>query len=64
MLNLSCLKEQVLKRLALYDLGYTFDLSSLNIPNGYRTSDREGHEFVLNVCGWLDRSGLCVNGTG
>lgn len=44
--------------------GYVFDLSSLKSTAGYSTTDREGHELKLNVCGWLYKSPPCVNGTG
>ncbi|XP_059153969.1 cation-independent mannose-6-phosphate receptor-like [Physella acuta] len=43
--------------------GYVFDLSSLKSTAGYSTTDREGHELKLNVCGWLNNS-PCINGTG
>ncbi|GFN80696.1 cation-independent mannose-6-phosphate receptor-like protein, partial [Plakobranchus ocellatus] len=44
--------------------GYEFDLSSLKKLEGYATTDRNGHDFYLNVCGWLDSSSKCTNGTG
>ncbi|CAL1527175.1 unnamed protein product [Lymnaea stagnalis] len=44
--------------------GYEFDLNSLKKDEGYTTYDRDGHEFVLNVCGWLDTKSHCINGTG
>ncbi|XP_013094789.2 cation-independent mannose-6-phosphate receptor-like [Biomphalaria glabrata] len=47
-----------------FNTGYKFDLSSLKRPSGYTTYDRDGHEFTLNVCGWVDKSTGCVNGTG
>ncbi|KAH9498514.1 Cation-independent mannose-6-phosphate receptor [Bulinus truncatus] len=44
--------------------GYKFDLSSLKKAEGYTTYDRDGHEFILSVCGWVNQSTGCVNGTG
>ncbi|BFZ10294.1 hypothetical protein BsWGS_13333 [Bradybaena similaris] len=44
--------------------GYVFDLSDLKKSSGYKTYDREGHEFTLNVCAGLSSASPCTNGTG
>ncbi|XP_012940789.1 cation-independent mannose-6-phosphate receptor [Aplysia californica] len=45
------------------DTGYEFDLTGLRKSEGYTTYDRNGHEFSLNVCAWLQSTEKCANGT-